>query len=211
MASLISVNPHYPEPYLIGQAADEIRKGGIAVIPTDTVYAIVCSAERPRGAQSLYRLKGPAGTAAGKPLSVLFHDLSTVAEYTRGIPNIAYKVMKRVLPGPYTLILSASKRLPSAALQGRKTIGVRIPGNEVTLALLKALGEPLLSTSVYHYEGDDPMDDPIEISTRFGPDVDLVLDAGPILPEPSTVLDLSDGSVTVLREGKGPLEPITGR
>ena len=181
------------------------------MIPTDTVYAIVCSAERPRGAQSLYRLKGPAGTAAGKPLSVLFHDLSTVAEYTRGIPNIAYKVMKRVLPGPYTLILSASKRLPSAALQGRKTIGVRIPGNEVTLALLRALGEPLLSTSVYHYEGDDPMDDPIEISTRFGPDVDLVLDAGPILPEPSTVLDLSDGSVTVLREGKGPLEPITGR
>ncbi len=211
MAALISVNPHYPEPYLIAQAADAIRKGGVAVIPTDTVYAIVCSAERPKGAQCLYRLKGPSGTAAGKPLSVLFHDLSTVSEYTRGLPNIAYKVMKRVLPGPYTLILSASKRLPSAALQGRKTIGVRIPDNEVTQALLLALGQPLLSTSVYHQEGDDPMDDPIEISTRFRHEVDLVLDAGPILPEPSTVLDLSDGDVTVLREGKGSLEPLTGR
>lgn len=208
MAELISVNPYQPEQWLIGQAAAAIASGGVAVIPTDTVYAIVASANSATAAKTLYRLKGPAGTAAGKPLSALFPDLSMVSEYTRGLPNMAYKTMKRALPGPYTFILTASKRLPAAALQGRKTIGVRIPEHPVARALLDALDGPLLSTSVYHHPGDDPMDDPIEISTRFGREVGLVVDGGPIFPEPSTVIDFSSGEAVVLREGKGSLDNI---
>lgn len=206
MAELISVNPYFPEPWLMGQAAEILRKGGVAVIPTDTVYSIVCSVERKNAGETLYRLKGPAGSAAGKPLSVIFSDLSGVSAYTRGLPNMAFKSMKRALPGPFTFILTASKRIPSAALQGRKTIGVRIPAHPVTQELLRQLDTPLLCTSVYHFPGDGPLDDPIEISTRFGQDVDLVLDAGPIFPEPSTVVDFSSGEVVVLREGKGDLD-----
>ncbi len=205
MAELISVNPYAPEEWLLAQAAQSLRKGGVAVIPTDTVYAIVCTLEKRKAAEQLYRLKGPAGSAAGKPLSVLFSDLGDVAPYTRGIPNTAYRAMKRALPGPFTFILAASKQIPSAALQRRKTIGIRIPSHLAAQELLRQLGEPLLCTSVYHNPGDDPLDDPIEISTRFGNDVDLVVDAGPIFPEPSTVVDLSDGDVVVLREGKGDL------
>jgi len=208
VAELISVNPYSPEEWILKDAAAELRKGGIAVIPTDTVYAIVCSVDRKNAGEALYRLKGPSGSAIGKPLSVIFKDLSSVSEYTRGLPNHAYKSMKRALPGPYTFILTASKRIPSAALQGRKTIGVRIPAHPVTRALMEMLDSPLLCTSVYHQPGDMPMDDPIEISTRFGSDVGWVVDAGPIFPEPSTVVDLSSGQVEVLREGKGSLDNL---
>jgi len=208
VAELISVNPYSPESHILKDAAKALRKGDIAVIPTDTVYAIVCSVDRKNAGEALYRLKGPSGSAIGKPLSVLFTDLSEVSEFTRGLPNHAYKSMKRALPGPYTFILNASKRIPATALRGRKTIGVRIPDHPVTRALMEMLDSPLLCTSVYHQPGDTPLDDPIEISTRFGNDVDCVVDAGPIFPEPSTVVDLSTGEVIVHREGKGPLERL---
>ena len=205
VAELVSVNPYSPDAWALREVAQGLARGDVAVIPTDTVYTIVCSVDKRKAGETLYRLKGPSGSAAGKPLSVLFRDLSEVADYTRGLPNIAFKSMKRALPGPFTFILRASKRIPSAALQGRKTIGVRIPDHPVTREMMILLDAPLLCTSVYHMPGDMPLDDPIEISSRFGNDVDWVVDAGPIYPEPSTVVDLSGGSVEILREGKGEL------
>lgn len=206
MAELIGMNPYHPEAWLIKQAAATIRNGGLAVIPTDTVYAIVGSVEDSGAPGRLYRLKGVDASDLKKPLSVIFPDLSAVADYTRGIPNAAYRSMKRALPGPYTFILSANKRMPAAALQKRKTIGIRIPDHPVCLALLEELQIPLIATSVVHADDEDPLDDPVEISVRLGRDVALVVDVGPLLPEPSTVIDFTGREPEVLREGKGSLD-----
>ena len=131
MAELVSVNPYSPDAWSLRAVAEGLSRGDVAVIPTDTVYAIVCSVEKRKAGEALYRLKGPSGSAAGKPLSVLFRDLSEVSDYTRGLPNVAYKSMKRALPGPFTFILRASKRIPSAALQGRKTIEFEFPATRL--------------------------------------------------------------------------------
>jgi tRNA threonylcarbamoyl adenosine modification protein (Sua5/YciO/YrdC/YwlC family) len=206
LAQLITMNPYHPEDWLIAQAAEAIRKGAIAVIPTDTIYAIVGSVESREALKRLYRLKGVESNDPKKPLSVLVADLAAISDYTRGIPHYAFRMVRRALPGPYTFILEASKRIPSGALQGRKTIGVRIPDHPVTLAILRAVGVPLLATSVVHVEPENPHDDPVEISTHLGRDLDLVVDVGPIYPEPSTVVDLTGDEPVVLREGKGPID-----
>jgi tRNA threonylcarbamoyl adenosine modification protein (Sua5/YciO/YrdC/YwlC family) len=203
MAALIAVNPYHPEAWLIKQAVAVLRRGELAVIPTDTVYAIVGTVESKETPARLNRLKGVDAQDLKKPLSVLFPDLAAVSDYTRGMPNSAFRMMKRVLPGPYTFILQASKRIPAAALQGRKTIGVRIPGHAVTLALLRELESPLIATSVLHDDEESHLDDPVQISTRLGSGVALVVDVGPLFPEPSTVVDISEGEAVVVRVGKG--------
>ncbi|NUN14817.1 MAG: threonylcarbamoyl-AMP synthase [Myxococcales bacterium] len=208
MADLLSINPYALDSHAIRQAAQKITNGGVAVVPTDTVYAIVCGVDDRNAAQKLYRIKGLEANDITKPLSVLCYDLASVSEYTRGMPNSAYRIMRRVLPGPYTFILNASKRIPAAALQGRKTIGIRIPDHPVILALLRELNSPLLATSVVHDDVDSLLDDPVAISVRLGRDVDLVVDAGPIFPEPSTVIDYTSGEAVILRAGKGSIEDI---
>lgn len=207
MADLLSINPYALDSKAIRQAAQKISGGGVAVVPTDTVYAIVCGVDDRNAAQKIYRIKGLESSDITKPLSVLCCDLASVSEYTRGMSNSAYRVMRRVLPGPYTFILNASKRIPAAALQGRKTIGIRIPDHPVVLALLRELNSPLLATSVVH-DDDSLLDDPVAISVRLGRDVDLVVDAGPIFPEPSTIIDYTSGEAVILRTGKGSIVDI---
>jgi tRNA threonylcarbamoyl adenosine modification protein (Sua5/YciO/YrdC/YwlC family) len=202
MAQLIQVNPYAPEPWLVKQVVAAIDGGAVLILPTDTVYAIVCSIENKRALETIYRIKS---AAPGKPLSVLFSDLSTITDYTRGIPNNAFRIMKRTLPGPYTYILEASKRMPPGALEKRTTIGVRIPDHPVALAVLRELSAPLLATSVTH-EDDHVIDDPIELSQRLGRDVGYVVDAGAIYPQPSTVIDFTGVDPVVIREGKGSLD-----
>ena len=202
MAELIQVNPYAPEPWLIKQVVDAVNRGKVVILPTDTVYAIVCSVDSKKALETIYKIKN---ATSGKPLSVLFPDLSTITDYTRGIPNAAFRVMKRTLPGPYTYILEASKRLPPGALEKRTTIGVRIPDHPVALAVLRELSHPLMATSVTH-EDDQVLDDPIELSQRLGRDTDYVVDAGAIYPQPSTIIDFTGPEPVVVREGKGSLD-----
>lgn len=208
MAELITINPYHPDPRLILEASKKIEAGAIAVVPTDTVYALVCSLNRKHGVKRLHNLKGVTAEDTKKPLSVLFYDLSMVAEFTTGIPTSVYRTMKRVLPGPYTFVLNAPRRLSVDALRGRSTLGCRIPNHPVTLRIIEEMNIPLLATSVKHIDDRQPLDDPIEIASEMGNVVDLVVDVGPIFPEPSTVLDATEGYLEVLREGKGPLDAL---
>jgi len=208
MAELITLNPYHPDPRLVSLAAQKIREGAIVVLPTDTVYALACSLERKDGVRRLHRLKGVTAEDPKKPLSVLFHDLSSVATCTTGIPTSVYRTMKRVLPGPYTFVLNAPRRLSVDALRRRTTLGCRIPDQNITLQILEQINMPMLATSVEHVDDQQPLDDPIDIAREMGDAVDLVIDVGPIFPEPSTVLDATKGYLEVIREGKGPLDAL---
>jgi tRNA threonylcarbamoyl adenosine modification protein (Sua5/YciO/YrdC/YwlC family) len=196
---LVEIDPVEPESWLIGQAADLVRRGGVAVVPTDTVYGLTCSITSTDAIRRIYDLKQ---MDRKKPLSILIGDMQAVGRYARGVSTPAYRVMKRVLPGPYTFIYLATPEVPKIMLRKRRTIGIRMPDDPISLALLAELDEPLLSTSIRSPE-DEFMNDPVEIEGRYGPSVDVVIDGGRRLPVPSTVVDLSGADPILLREGKG--------
>lgn len=196
---LLTIQPDEPEDWLIGRVAHVVRRGGVVVLPTDTVYAFACAAGNPGAVEHLYRVKG---ITPAKPLSLLVGDLATASRYADGIPNPVFRMMRRVLPGPYTFIFKASKDVPRVMLRKRRTVGIRLVGCPIVAALLEALGEPLLSTSVRNAE-DEWIIDPATIDDEVGQEVDLVVDGGLLLHEPSTVVDLSGDEPVVVREGKG--------
>lgn len=202
--SFVEIDPVHPEPWKIGRVADLVRKGGVVILPTDTVYAFACRLGATAAVERLYALKG---LAPSRRLSILVSDLSMAGPYVRGISTPVYRVMKRVLPGPYTFILEASPALPRVMLRKRKTVGVRIPASPIAAALLAELDEPLLSTSVRSADETIP-NDPAELAVRHAGAVDLVIDGGPLVPTPSTVVDLSDAEPVLVREGKGDVEAL---
>ena len=201
---LVEIDPHDPESWLIGQAADQIRKGSVAVLPTDTVYGLACAIGNSEAIQRIYDLKK---MDAKKPLSILVADMQSVGRYARGVSTPAYRVMKRVLPGPYTFILQASSEVPKIMLRKRRTIGIRMPDDAIAQAILTELHEPLLSTSIKTPD-DDFMNDPAEIESRYGPRVDVVVDGGRRLSAPSTVVDMSGAEPMLIREGKGDVSAL---
>jgi tRNA threonylcarbamoyl adenosine modification protein (Sua5/YciO/YrdC/YwlC family) len=196
---LVQIDSTDPESWLIGRVADQFRKGGVVVVPTDTVYGLACCISSSDAIQRIYDLKR---MDPKKPLSILVGDMQSVGRYARGVSTPAYRVMKRVLPGPYTLIFQASAEVPKIMLRKRRTIGIRMPDDAIVQALLAELHEPLLSTSIRNPD-DDFMNDPNEIEIRYASRVDLVVDGGRRLPVPSTVVDLSGDDPVLIREGKG--------
>jgi tRNA threonylcarbamoyl adenosine modification protein (Sua5/YciO/YrdC/YwlC family) len=200
---LLTIDPHEPEHWLVAQVVRELQKGAVVVIPTDTVYAVVCDVANEAGAERMYRLKG---MDSRKLLSVLCADLGMAAQFTRGIPNTLFRVVRRKLPGPYTFILPASKELPRVMRKNRKTVGIRIPDCPITLELISQYKRPLLSTSVAPLGPGQWLLDPYVIEEEYGRDIDLVVDGGPLFPEPSTVIDFSGFDPVVVREGKGPVD-----
>lgn len=195
----LQIDGEYPELWRLDAVARAVREGGLGVIPTDTVYAFVCGIGSKRAIERLYRVKE---LDQKKPLSILCQDLRAVSEYTRGIPTSAYRAMKRCLPGPYTFILKASSQVPRIMLRKRRTVGVRVPDDDICAALLQALDEPLLCSSV-RTKDDSFWNDPAQISDEFGKRLDFVVDGGERLAEPSTVIDLTGRVAEVIREGKG--------
>ncbi len=196
---LLAIDRVEPEHWLLARVVDVLRKGGVVVFPTDTVYALGCDIYAEAAIQRVYRIKK---IDPKKPLSIIVSDQAMAGRYVRSLPNNVFRLMKRVLPGPYTFILEASNEVPKIMLRKRRTIGVRIPDDPVTLALVKSLGNPLLTTSIRQPD-DAILNDPMEIEARYARDIDLVVDGGPLLPEPSTVVDFTLPEPEVVRVGRG--------
>ncbi len=193
------IHEENPQERLIKKTCEILEQGGVIIYPTDTVYAYGCDIKDKRAVETIYRIKK---INRKKPLSFIFPEISNANDYVRNISNEAFKVMKKACPGPYTFIFNASKLVPRIVMTNQKTIGVRIPDNKIALALVETLGRPILSASVNNAEGEYIMD-PRELEKMYRNEVDLVIDAGPKIPEPSTVVDFTSGSPEIIREGKG--------
>jgi tRNA threonylcarbamoyl adenosine modification protein (Sua5/YciO/YrdC/YwlC family) len=194
---IITINPKNPQVRLIRKVVGVLQEGGVIGYPTDTIYGVGCDLFNPEAIQKIHRLK----KMGKKPLSFICSDLKDISQYAY-VSNYAYKVMKRLFPGPYTFILKATKLVPKIAQTKQSTVGIRIPDNKICLALVKELGHPIISTSVSRPD-EGLYNDPSEIEERFGNQLDLVIDGGVIVAEHSSMIDLTGDSPEVIREGKG--------
>jgi len=202
----IEVDEKYVKARVVVQAAEILRKGGVIIYPTDTVYAYACDIRCKGAIEKIYSIKK---IDRKKPLSFVFSDISMMSSYVKNMPDTAFKVMRKVLPGPYTFIFNASKLLPDIVLTKQKTIGVRIPDSLYALEIVKELGVPFLSAGLDVEEGEfetDPRNLPKHIINQ----VDIILDCGSKRAEISTMVDFSGGEAVVLREGKGSADFIHG-
>jgi tRNA threonylcarbamoyl adenosine modification protein (Sua5/YciO/YrdC/YwlC family) len=197
---ILSIHPVTPEVRVIRTAAEVLAAGGIVIYPTDTVYGLGCSIENKNAIERIYLIKRQR---IDKPFSFVCSDLTHISEYAH-VSNAAFKIMKHLVPGAYTFILPAArmKQLPKILVSKRKTIGVRVPDSKATLAIIKELGHPILSTSATDESGA-VLHDPEEIKSRYRNSVDLILDGGILPSEQSTVLDLTGNEPVVVRKGSG--------
>lgn len=192
-----------PHKRLIKHAVKILEKGGVIVYPTDTIYGLAADIYQKDAVERLFKIKQ---VSKQKLLSLILPDLENIGNWVH-ISNTVFRVMRRVLPGKYTFILPASKEVPKSILQKRRTLGIRVPDNEISRQLVAELGHPVLSTSVPNGE-DDFFTDPQEIATRFRYEIDLILDAG-IMPNlPSTVVDFSIDPPEIIREGAGDINAL---
>ncbi|MDC3351636.1 L-threonylcarbamoyladenylate synthase [Crocinitomicaceae bacterium] len=197
------IHPENPDLQKIRLVADVLRKGGIMVYPTDTVYALGCSLENKRAIERIAKLKGIKLKKAN--FSIIFNDLSLLSDYAKHIDRATYKILNKNLPGPFTFILEATSKIPKLFDTKKKTIGIRIPDNQIVLEIVKELGHPIVTTSIH--DEDDILEystDPDIIAGKWEDQVDVLIDGGYGMNEPSTVVDLTDG-VEIIRQGIGDL------
>ena len=200
MSQLFEVHPQNPQPRLLKQAAQILHGGGIAAIPTDSSYALVCHLDDKGAAEALRRVRGVDDR---HHLTLLCRDLSELANYAR-VDNRQFRLLKLGTPGPYTFILQATKEVPRRVSHPqRRTIGLRVPDHRVTQALLAELGQPLLATTLIPPGEDEPMNDPQAIRERFQKLLQAVVDAGACPMQPTTVVDLTDDDPVLVRVGRG--------
>ena len=192
------LHPVTPQQRLIQKAADVIKQGGIIIYPTDTVYGLGCDIFNKEALERLFQIKNDAIT---KMFSFVCADLKDIAKYAK-VSDYAYRTMKHLLPGAYTFVLPAAKDVPKKLWSKRKTVGIRVPNNEVSLAIARAVGNPIISTSVTNRKGE-VLSDVDEIKAIFNPLVDLMLSVGNLSNQPSSVIDLSNGAPEVIRIGAG--------
>jgi tRNA threonylcarbamoyl adenosine modification protein (Sua5/YciO/YrdC/YwlC family) len=205
MAQLFVVHPVNPQVRLLRQAAQILDHGGVGAIPTDSCYALACHLD---DKAAVDRIRAIRRLGERHLLTMMCRDLSDLGSYAK-VDNATYRVLKDVTPGPYTLILEATREVPRRLSHpSRRTIGLRIPDHPVALGLLDVLGQPLISTTL-QLPGDElPLNDVDDIRARLDHLVDFVLDAGPCGIEPTTVVDLSGAEPVVIREGKGDLAAL---
>jgi tRNA threonylcarbamoyl adenosine modification protein (Sua5/YciO/YrdC/YwlC family) len=202
MSQYFELHPDNPQPRLLKQAAQILLTGGIAAIPTDSSYALVCRIDDKAAAQALRRLRQIDDK---HHLTLLCRDLSELSAYAI-VDNRQYRLLKLGTPGPYTFILEATKEVPRRLSHpSRRTIGLRVPDHAVTQALLEVVGQPLLGTTLIAPGETEPMNDPAAIRARFEKLLDAVIDAGACPMQPTTVIDLSQGEPRVTRTGRGDL------
>jgi tRNA threonylcarbamoyl adenosine modification protein (Sua5/YciO/YrdC/YwlC family) len=194
---LLSVNPDNPQKRLINKLVKVLDQGDLIIYPTDTFYGIGCDLFNKKSIQRVYQIKR---RPLKKPFSFVCADLKDISLYAQ-VSNYAYRIMKRLLPGPYTFILEGTRLVPKLMLTRRRTVGIRVPKNKICLDIVKSLGRPIISTSVQ-------LDDPSVIHDTYSSFVEVVIDGGVISYEPSTVVSLIDDNPEVIRKGKGDINFI---
>lgn len=204
---LLEIHPANPDPRKIRQVVECLLDGGIVIYPTDTIYSIGCDIDNTKAVERIARIKNVRADKAN--FSLVCYDMSHITEYSKQLSNPVFKLMKNVLPGPYTFILDAGRKIPKIFSDKKKTIGIRVPDNNIARHIVKELNRPIIATSV-HDENEilEYTTDPELIYEKFQNLVDIVIDGGPGGLEASTVLDCTGNSIEVVREGKGPVDFI---
>ena len=205
-AQLLVLDPQRPNPRRIQKAAEMLEAGKVIAYPTDTVYGIGCDLHNRKAVDRIYRIKG---LSRGKRLAFICQDLSNISEYAL-VTDFAYRWLRRLLPGPYTVVLPASRNVPKILLQKRRQVGIRVPDSFICMELCRCLGRPIISTSATDPDTGEILLDPDVLKERLGKDLDLIIDGGLLTKEPSTVVSLLDDEIEVLREGKGDTDILLG-
>ena len=205
MAQFFEVHPDNPQPRLLKQAVALLQAGQVIAVPTDSSYALVCQLDDRNATEQMRRIRQ---VDEKHHLTLLCRDLSELANYAK-VDNKQYRLLKAATPGAYTFILEATKEVPRRVSHpSRRTIGLRVPEHKVTQALLEVMGQPLLATTLILPGQTDALNDAEEIRVSLQKQIDAVVDAGACPMAPTTVIDLSQGQATVLRQGRGELAPL---
>ena len=205
---LLNIHPDNPDTRKINMVIKCLQKGGVMIFPTDTVYAMGCDIHQPKAVDRIIKIKGIELKKAN--FSFICYDLSHISDYVFSVDTPVYRVMRKALPGPYTFILKANGNVPKLFHSKKKTIGLRVPGNNIAREIVKELGNPIMATSIHG--GDELIDyiiDPEIIHEKFENQVDIVINGGFSGINPSTVIDCSDGEINLVRQGLGDFNEIT--
>jgi tRNA threonylcarbamoyl adenosine modification protein (Sua5/YciO/YrdC/YwlC family) len=204
---LIKIYPENPNPKAIEQVVEVLKKGGLIIYPTDTIYGLGCDITNHKAVERICQIRGIKPEKAN--FSFVCSDLSHISDYTKPIDTMVFRVLKKALPGPYTFILEANNHVPKLLSSKKKTVGIRVPDNDIAREIVRLLGNPVLSTSIR--DDDDVIEystDPELIYEKYHNTVDVVIDGGYGGNEPSTVIDCTTGDFEVIRQGKGSLEDL---
>ncbi|AXU95044.1 MAG TPA: threonylcarbamoyl-AMP synthase [Erwinia persicina] len=205
MSQFFYIHPDNPQPRLIKQAVEMLNKGSVIVYPTDSGYALGCKLEDKNAMERICRIRQLDGN---HNFTLMCRDLSELSTYAH-VDNTAFRLIKNNTPGNYTFILKATKEVPRRLMsEKRKTIGLRVPSNPIALALLEALNEPMMSTSLMLPGNDFTESDPEAIQDEIGKLVDLIIHGGYLGQQPTTVIDLTENTPEVIREGVGDIQPF---
>ncbi len=202
MAQLLRIHPDNPQPRAMDTVVKVLRKGGVIIYPTDTVYGIGCDIFQPKAVERVAKIKGIKVEKSN--FSIICYDLSHLSDYCRQVDNSTFKLMKKVLPGPFTFILNANSRVPKLFKHKKKTVGIRVPDNNIPREIVHQLGNPIVTTSVL--DDDEILEyttDPELIFERYQHQVDLVIDGGYGNNQASTIVDCTDDEPEVVRQGLG--------
>ena len=195
---LLEINPDNPQPRLIAKVVETLKNGGVVAYPTDTTYGIGCSIFSKKGIERIYLIKQ---RERKKPFSFICSDLAEIARYAQ-VSNYAFKLLRRLLPGPYTFVMEANSVVPDLLLTKQRTVGIRIPNNKICLAIVKELGHPIVTTSA-NLSGEDPIGNPWQVECDLGKLLDLVIDGGDLSADVSSVVSIIGDVPEVLRKGVG--------
>lgn len=205
---LLRINPDKPDDASIQKAASVLRAGGIIIYPTDTVYGIGCDITQPKALERLCQLKGIK--LAESNFSIICHDLSHLSDFAMPISTAVFRVLKKALPGPYTFILAANNNVPKIFQSKKKSVGIRVPANPIVQEIVKALGNPIVSSSLHDADDElvDYFADPDLIYEKYNEKVDLIVNGGYGNIQASTVIDMTKGEYLVVRQGLGEVEHL---
>lgn len=204
MAEFLKIYPENPSPKAIEKVVKILKEGGLIIYPTDTVYGLGCDITNVKALERIAKIKGVKLERSN--FSFICHDLSNLSDYVTQIETPIFKLLKRVLPGPYTFILPGANTLPHP-FKKKKTVGIRIPDNPIALGIVEALGNPIVSTSIH--DEDEILEyttDPELIYEKWGSKVDLVIDGGYGGNQPSTVIEVKGSEIIIVRKGKGEVD-----